>query len=272
MKEDRETFHFPKDFQSRPEFRFLESEIGFQTACAAVMLIWRELAYLAEIQRLGFLRTDQATRIIEREFKKPDGTAFERDPIAVLVRATILLQCEDGYECRSFATHNRHLAADAINGSHKGAFFSSLKSKRATADREAREQANGFIRARFVRPNAEPMSDEEMRRTIMMVKLIDNIYGRPPRPPGEFTPGLINDAYLASGKHSQELINGVCYILATKWRRMDSGIPMRTEEALREFDHLVKQFGRIGIAQKKQREMRANEKREAGTVAIEAAA
>ena len=260
-----ETFHIPKDWQSRPEFRFLEVDAGFQAACAVFLVLWRELAYLAEIQRLGFIRSEQAVRVIEREFRKPDGNAFERDPIGTLVKATILLECEDGYECRAFAVHNAHLGVDFVNPAGKGAFFSGLKAKRAYYDREAREQINTLDRSRFVRPNAEPMTEEEIRRVIMLIKLIDNVYGRVARTPREYSPGLIADAYRVSIKHRTDLISGVCYVLASKRKRFDQSIPGRTEEALRNFDLLVKSWGRIGIAQCRLRQMQRHEKAKSST-------
>jgi len=237
--------HIPKDFQSRPEFRALDVEAGFHTATAVMLVLWRELAYLAEIQAIGFITTAQSQRAIHREFHGTE-TAFALDPLGALVRANMLTTVDGGYHCATFAFHNRHLSPQAIKGNDKGGFMTGLNIQKRRAQQQAIADAAQFDLSAFVRADGSPMEKEEMSRVIMLVKLIDNQYARATRQPREYTPGLINDAWRAVTKHSDAMINGVCFWLAKK-RGFTPGVPLRTEDALRDFDSLVQRFGRIGL-------------------------
>lgn len=245
MKAIHECFHLPKDFQSRPEFRLLEIEAGLHMAVTAFVFLWRELAYLSEVQRLGFITKEQAYRAIDREFKKTEGNRFEVAPTDSLIRVRLLVESEDGFECRLFMTTNQHFAPDFMSSGKKGGFVSGLTAQRKKFDREANEQAGQFDRTIFVRQDGSAMSDDEMRRVLMLVKLIDNQYHRPQRMPHAFTAGLVADAYSVAMRYDDDTINGVCFWMATKREKRPGNFPLRTEEALREFDQLAKAFGRV---------------------------
>lgn len=231
-------FQVPKDYHSRPEFRWVENEVGFAQACAIFFVLWRELTYLSEMQRLGFITTHQLERLMAKEF--PTVT------IAMLTAARMIVDCDGGYECRTFMLSNRHLSPESIGGAQKGAKIKSIIDQRKRFEKEA--QGAPYDRTMFVRPNGTPMEEVEFRRTVMLIRLIDNQYGRTARTQHEFSLGLINDAYEASRKYLETEITGVCLWLNLNLSRNSPGTPTRTEEALREFDRLVREYGRTAMS------------------------
>lgn len=255
---NKDAFLIPKDFHSRPDFRCLESEAGFEGACAAVLLLFRELSYLVESQRFAFITPDQLERSLVKQFKRQEGTQFQTDPVESLKRSRFLIACENGFECRQFAVINGHLSEDFVSKQKKGLFMSNLGWQKKKCEEEIKKQASAFDIDIFRRPDGQLMDESEKRGVIMIIKLVDNQYGRSVRTPKEFNIGLVNDAYSVFMKHTESHIRGVCFWIFRKRDKLDSGLPLRTEEALREFDTLVQKYGRIGVRQRQTRPPKQN--------------
>lgn len=260
--------HLPLDFAGRHEFRMLERKVGFHTALAAFLTLWRALGYAAESHRPGFLNRDQAVLLeedlerigIESQVPCPKSQVEEAaggapaaatgagalpsiPPERWLNRLEPMLRSEgDGYFCPMFAAENQHLGSSHVPIQKLGGVTKGVNLQRRQLEKAVQQQSLLLDASLFRRPHdGEPMSAGEVNSAIMLVKLLDGYLGRRARLNSEFTQGLIADAYKVVRHHDEAIINRVCvWIRLQRQARGDHpALPKTTEQLLGEFERFL---------------------------------
>lgn len=230
----------PLDLESRTQFRILEGRIGKERALAAVYLLFRELGYCAQDDELGLLGgprvelfRDSIRAICATEDLAVQGCFLRKEESAA-------------FFCPLFSELNRHLDRHYVPMQKAGGLARAAKCKAQQAEAEAIKQGEMLQPELLVKmegAESKPMSEAEKNRTLMLIKLLDNVLGRKARMNSEFTPGLIADAYVAMQKADESEVDAlVRHFLSTRERR---GVGLRTEDVLREWEAYL---GRVALA------------------------
>lgn len=202
--------HLPADFERLPEFRALAGEHGEASATHLLMRLWVELAYAASVNGLGMVGQPMAA-MFERSLPAPG--------VSALLKCGLLKEVDGGYHCHRFAQTNEHLDPAHVPQHIRGANVSKFVRAQRRAQHEVMQQGLLLVPEKFVRPDGHPMSAEESRRCLFVVKTMDNALFRPDRAPHEFTEGLMHDALR----------------LATVWN--DDQVAMAAEQIVRNRAH-----------------------------------
>lgn len=211
------------DFQSLPEFRLYLSALATAQSCSvsdaepvgifAFMKLWVSLGYEAQrpteagaLTEVGVLSVD-ATKLWSMEVGHP----FATSTLPALEAGGVLEKRPDGsYFCARFAQVNAHLSVSHESKEDKGARRSAIVRSRNLIAAEADQQAMLLPPEIYKDRAGRTLTDVEVRRTLIHIRMLDRCLGTKTRHQGSYTEGLIADAVAsledvpADGKRREE--------------------------------------------------------------------
>lgn len=239
---DRNCLHIPIDYAARPPFRLLEQSVGGPMANAAILSLWRELAYASETApRVGFISGSQMGILAEDWRERIPGL------VEKLVATGWLEGAEGGYFCAGFARDNQHLSPYKKTLAGLGGDGRALKLLRERTEIEAMKQQGLFQDEDiFQREDGTRMDGAERARVTLLIKLLDNCVERRPRLTSEFTAGLVASAARALASRTDEDIDRFARWLLGLRKNPHPSVPAHTESILEKFPALYGLFEELG--------------------------
>ena len=257
----------PVDFERLPEFRMLcgqllsangkpvDPKIIERAAVFIWLRLWVELAYAAQTTNQPGLMTSGGSVLFVQSLEPMFGTDVE--VMEMLVKAGCLKPKGDcplavtEWNCERFARMNGHLAGDFVSRETKGAAASALERNRKHIERAVGDQvmllAPEVFRVRdtsaegIVGSGFRSLTHSEINRCMVMIKTLDNCLKISSRKKGEYTDGLIGDAWAAVEKHSPAALKDFYVWLQT--HREHPAVPKRTEQVLAKFEECFQMKG-----------------------------
>ena len=244
------------------------------------MRLWVELAYEAQSTEPG-INPGTLTIGGSKRFVQSIAHLFGDDerPMEILVNAGMLIARDfenhtlvegwptvpqpryesklevSHYVSMRFSRHNQHLGANFVSRETKGAAASALERNKNRIAHEANQQAMLLAPEVFRVPvewekqpdgpvtatKMRALTDSEINRCMILIKTLDNCLRINNRKKGEYTEGLIADAWAAVDKHTPESLREFYIWLTTN--REHPAVPKVTEQVLAKFEEV---FGMKG--------------------------
>ena len=230
--------NIPVDFERLPEFRQLCSELssplvgGDETAVFIWMRLWVELAYQAQVTNRPGLLNGNGGELLRKSL---GIMTADIDIFKMLFQCGILKPDGDkGWFCDRFARMNAHLAQNYVSREAKGAAASALERNKNRIAQEANQQAMLLAPSLFKKSAGDTMTDSEIQRCMILIKTLDNCLKVNSRKRGEYTEGLMADAWAAVDKHTPEALREFFIWLSTN--REHPAVPKTTEQVLAKFE------------------------------------
>jgi hypothetical protein len=230
-----DAIQFPRDLESRPEFRKALASGAYSDGAMLVFFIWRlfrELHYAADEgkTRLGVL-PDWSAQNLAREttadLDKLNGSILERDPEG------------QGWLCPMFAVLHRSLSRGGDTMQHKGQRVKQVNDALTRADRTHAQELLLFDANKLRKPDGGFMSPEEQRRVFVLLHGTVSALGGAARKPSEFGAGMIADAWLVLDTMPMEAITASLHHVAKN--RLHPFFSGMTPEKLLATDDATKQ-------------------------------
>jgi len=225
--------HIPNDFERWPEYLDCVHRIERSgqpnppaLATGLLMRLWVDLSYELEATgRNGFLRSESLPRF--------NASCRCGDLNAVATLGEFLKETEGGWICNRFIRCNPHLDPSHVPFHLKGAAASRhTRSVRRFARDEAVVQSLLIPAENWRQSDGTPLSAEQVRRVMILIKAFDNALFRQDRPPTSigYSETLISDAARALEDYLPDQIDAICKWIVTN--RGHPAIPPTTEQAL----------------------------------------
>jgi hypothetical protein len=245
----------PVDIERLPEFRNLS--VTLLRPDAEVMFIWVrlwiELSYQAQVTNKPGLLDGNGGELFSKSL---GGLNITGDIFQTLFKCGILKpEGDKGWFCERFAKLNGHLSGNFVSREQKGAAATAYEKNRARIAHEANQQTmllapevfrvpvSGYLVQKDdepAHPAMRSLTAPEINRCMVLIKTLDNCL-KLSRKRGEYTEGLIADAWAVAEKHGQEALREFYIWLATN--REHPAVPKTTEQVLAKFEEVFAMKG-----------------------------
>lgn len=229
-------FRTPQDYERYPEFRRLIQLVDAKQREAKVKVppemisnflffrLWSELSYSARTERLGVLtewNMDQLSKETALPFKD-----FEQ----LMVDSKLLKKCNGYYFCFLFHTCNLDLSRDYDAPVLKAQEARLLNAKIRKFKEEAPKLVSQLPQEYSHQVDGIPVSPEEMNKIIVLVHVLDSIFGREARKVSNYEVGLFQDgARIIRSFSDLQLQISLQRLLA---KRMQHDVPHSAEKCM----------------------------------------
>lgn len=239
---NRECFYVRKDYSRRGEFKrlcALLSHAGvpdpFSLAHHVFLSLFSELSYQCERNRLGcFPKSDFSIW-----FEEIQQSRLELEQLREILVSSGLLRVEgEVYFSLLFFEENEHLSKEYVARSVKGAEVSIFKARRKKLEEDAPSEAAALNPKLFMDVDGKRITMDEMKKLVMIVHMVDSIFGRPRRDSDDFDEGLVFDTCVALRKTGVK--NFEIILMRLMMKRTNERLPRRAEQFMANFDHCIK--------------------------------
>lgn len=235
----------PLDFESWPEMRRLRGVVGDAAAVYLLVKFWAELGQLGQMpdrgKRLGWMGSEEAELFyMGMEAPAADGPGGMAAMMGQLARCGLATPEDGGWMCGRFAKVNPHLDANFQPMHMKGAEASRYKRGVAKFHGVAAQLSLQVPEEVWTRPDGGKMDHEEVRRVMVLIRMVDGALGKGERPAtgAGYTEGLVQDAYRVVTGYLAEQTEGVCQWLLE--HRGRAGVPTTTEAFLARWEEFAR--------------------------------
>jgi hypothetical protein len=227
------TLSLPRDFQAYSCYRRLRDMIGDNAALCLFVRLWVELGYQIDVHGgSGVFSKKEAQAFLDSLPIGPEKTAA----FGSLVNSQCLIPSGEDYVCPMFVLANKDLDANYVPDSQRAQLLSAFNKRIQKIDKNA-IPFTATIPPECWSVDDRIMTQEEMKRAVMLIKTIDAVLRSPDRQAYDYTPGLCQAALQVTKDYTE---NKLHVILRTMFiKRSTCGLNRSTEYYLNHFEDVV---------------------------------
>lgn len=236
-------FKMPSDLPLLSQFRDLVAAMGCRSKAFHIWyLVWQELFFRVQdglpCGRLPVSGVPSLLRSLAEV--EPDEIKCRDIFDNAIVKASRLLILQgDDYVCPRFIVLNAYIGKPSL--ASQGGSRKNFLARQRNIDEGSVGQGLLIPQSLFVDESGNPLTGEESRRIVRLIRSCDNALFQPERPPVGFSEGLIQQARLVLKQLDDEEINQVCNLVSKK-RGHSILEGLVTEKWLSEFSGIVTQL------------------------------
>ncbi len=229
------TLKLPRDYKLYNCYRRLKDLHGGDDAIAnqVFMQLWVDLGYQVDCH-------GRAGRIKRSECDGFNSTVGRPGAFLSLLESQCLIPANDEeYVCPMFENHNPELDRDFLPATARGRATVNFLKKVNKHQVKAIEYAGKLPPACwYCEDGVTKILDHEMKRIILVIKMLDNLLGQDRRQFNHYTPGLVQAGHSVIRKWSEDKLMVILKRLYMV-RGTIKDLPRATGYALQDFENMV---------------------------------